>query len=132
MLLVLISCHVVNAVNGDLTARDTNHTPSIVERAHPINPLWTHFISTAVHATHGSLMAIAFVLLFPLGALSQKLQFLGRYKLHFHVGCQMFGYCVVLMGFILGIWCAIGTQDVSFQVHSHSSHLYFIVLMTSV
>jgi hypothetical protein len=92
-------------------------------RATPENPLWNKLTQAAVHAGHGTFMAFAFAILFPLGAMSQHFTFLGRHKLHFHVGCQLFGYALVLMGSILGIWLAVGTQDVRFRKHIPASSI---------
>jgi hypothetical protein len=93
------------------------------EGATAVNPLWNKLTSAAVHAGHGTFMAFAFVILFPLGAMSQHFTFLGRHKLHLHVGCQLFGYALVLMGSILGIWLAVGAQDVRFRKYISASSI---------
>ncbi|KAB5578803.1 hypothetical protein GE09DRAFT_1262026 [Coniochaeta sp. 2T2.1] len=82
------------------------------------NPLWTPPTQLAVHVSHGVLMAVAFVLLLPLGAMTPHLSFLGRQKLRVHIGCQLFAYALILMGFVFGLWVAVGAQDWFYDPHT--------------
>lgn len=91
----------------------TVHQPVIAQRAAKVpNPLWGKVTKTAVHACHGVFMAFAFVVVLPLGAMSPHFSFLGSHKLRFHIGCQLFAYALILMGFVFGLWVAVGAQDV--------------------
>lgn len=99
---------------SEITVTPAVHQLLIVKRAgHPPNPLWSKVTSTAVHASHGVFMAVAFVVVLPLGAMSPHLSFIGKYRLRFHIGCQLVAYALILMGFVFGLWVAVGAQDVS-------------------
>jgi hypothetical protein len=108
-----------NLTSAHLPPSEVAGTPAvhelvIVERAgHTPNPLWSKVTSKAVHASHGVFMAFAFVVVLPLGAMSPHFSFMGKYKLRFHIGCQLSAYALILMGFVFGLWVAIGAQDVS-------------------
>lgn len=63
--------------------------------------------------SHGVLMGIATVLVFPIGGLIARLS-KSRYTFWIHVGCQLFGLALLLAGFGTGIWTAIIHQEVGF------------------
>lgn len=61
---------------------------------------------------HGVIMALAFLIFFPLGALTIRL--LSRPgTVWVHAGAQVFAYCMAIAGLGLGVWLAINTQAVS-------------------
>lgn len=63
--------------------------------------------------SHGVLMGIATVLVFPIGGLIARLS-KSRYTFWVHVGCQLFGLVLLLAGFGTGIWTAVIHQEVRF------------------
>lgn len=60
---------------------------------------------------HGILMALAFVIFFPLGALT--IRFLSvRHTIWIHAGAQVFAYSIAIAAFGLGVWIAVHTEQV--------------------
>ncbi|KAH8905755.1 hypothetical protein BR93DRAFT_968989 [Coniochaeta sp. PMI_546] len=104
---------------SEITVTPAVHRLLIVKRAgHPPNPLWGKVTAAAVHASHGVFMAVAFVVVLPLGAMSPHLSFIGKYRLRFHIGCQLVAYALILMGFVFGLWVAVGAQDWFYDPHT--------------
>ncbi|KAF2149095.1 iron reductase domain protein [Myriangium duriaei CBS 260.36] len=61
--------------------------------------------------THGSLATIAFVALFPLGALLMRVGNMGHIRLWIHGGIQIFAYAVFISGAGIGIYIAKNTDQ---------------------
>lgn len=74
---------------------------------------WSKTTGAAVHASHGTLMAVAFVIIFPLGALATHVGPPGHCRTTFHVACQLAGAVFVLLGFVMGCWLTVDTGTVS-------------------
>ena len=70
-----------------------------------------NFVFRSVYA-HGGIMSIAFVLLFPLSALTIRL-FHFKGIVWVHAGLQLFAFAVALSGFGLGLANAIWQERVS-------------------
>ena len=62
---------------------------------------------------HGIMMALAFVICFPLGALIIRV-FSFKGSIWLHVGVQMLGYALAMVALVMGIWITIKNQEVSF------------------
>ncbi|KAI9872543.1 MAG: hypothetical protein M1830_001493 [Pleopsidium flavum] len=61
---------------------------------------------------HGVLMSLAFLIFFPLGALTIRLlSFAGTVWVH--AGAQVFAYSMALAAFGIGIWIAVNTQQLN-------------------
>ena len=61
---------------------------------------------------HGVIMGLAFVIFFPLGALTIRL-LSAPGTVWVHAGAQVFAYSMAIAGMGLGIWIAVKTQQVS-------------------
>ena len=61
---------------------------------------------------HGVLMGLTFALMFPLGA---SIMHIFKFKgfVWFHAGWQIFTYILAFVGFGIGIWVAVKTDQVS-------------------
>ena len=60
---------------------------------------------------HGITMSLAFVVLFPLGALTIRFMSM-RGIVWIHASAQLFAYAVALAGFGMGVWIAYTTDQV--------------------
>ncbi|KAI4132040.1 MAG: hypothetical protein LQ347_002717 [Umbilicaria vellea] len=64
-----------------------------------------------VAAAHGVVMGLAFLILFPLGAMAMRIPGLkGAFGVH--IGTQLFAYITAIIGLGLGIWLANNTRTV--------------------
>lgn len=73
-----------------------------------VNPL---IKQNRVAAAHGVVMGLAFVILFPLGAMAMRIPGL-KGAFWVHIGTQLFAYITAVIGLGLGIWLANDTSTV--------------------
>lgn len=69
-------------------------------------------MTTRMIIAHGIIMPLAFVIFFPLGALTIRVLSTPG-AIWVHGGAQVFAYSMAIVGLGLGVWIAVNTQQVS-------------------
>ncbi len=90
---------------GSIASPTVAQDPSLAPDQNTVNRV------NAVISAHGLMMAIAFAILFPLGAIGVRL-FRVKNLVWFHVVWQVFSLTVALAGMGMGVWLAVFTDQV--------------------